>query len=95
MVGKQLTKLQTVNAELGRQQVENVSRPDVAQAYPDATNADNSGFNSTIKLNTTNEDYTNHSISVISRYSDATNGEGNHVDYWYPAFTFDQGNYAW
>ncbi|MFR0512653.1 peptidoglycan DD-metalloendopeptidase family protein [Limosilactobacillus reuteri subsp. suis] len=85
----------TVNAELGRQQVENVSRPDVAQAYPDATNADNSGFNSTIKLNTTNEDYTNHSISVISRYSDATNGEGNHVDYWYPAFAFDQGNYAW
>ena len=85
----------TAKAELGRQQVENVSRPDVAKVHSDATNAATSGFNSTIKLNTANEDYTNHSISVISRYSDAQNGEGNHVDYWYPAFTFDQGNYAW
>ena len=85
----------TAKSELGRQQVENVSRPDVAKVYPDATNAANSGFNSTINLNTSNEDYTNHSISVISRYSDAANGEGNHVDHWYPAFTFDQGNHAW
>ena len=85
----------TAKSELGRQQVENVSRPDVAKVHTDATNAANSGFNSTIKLNTTNEDYTNHSISVISRYSDAQNGEGNHVDYWYPAFTFDQDNHAY
>lgn len=85
----------TAQAELARQQVESVSRPDVAKVYPDATNATDSGFNASLNLNDANSDYTNHSISIVSRYSDAANGEGNNVDFWYPAFTFDQGNYAW
>ncbi len=86
----------TAKTEIGRQQVENVSRPDVAKAHPDATNAADSGFNTTIKLNVANDsEYTGHSISVLSRYSNDTKGNGQYIDYWYPAFTFDQGNYAY
>lgn len=85
----------TVKQEVARQRVEDIARPDVAKVYPDATNAANSGFNTTLNLNVANDaDFTSHSFSIISRYSDDTNGEGNRVDFWYPAFTFDQGNYA-
>lgn len=86
----------TANHEVARQRVDDIARPDVAKAHPDTTNAANSGFNTTLNLNVANDaDFTSHSFSIVSRYSDATNGEGNHVDFWYPAFTFDQGNHAW
>lgn len=86
----------TAKQEVARQQVQNVDRPDVAKVHPDATNAAKSGFNTTLKLNVANDaDFTSHSFSIISRYSDATNGEGNRVDFWYPAITFDQGNHAY
>ncbi|WP_410174584.1 M23 family metallopeptidase [Limosilactobacillus pontis] len=86
----------TAKQEIARQRVQDIARPDVAKVHPDATNAANSGFNTTLKLNVANDaDFTSHSFSVISRYSDATNGEGNRVDFWYPAFNFDQGNYAY
>lgn len=86
----------TAKQEVGRQLVQGIDRPDVAKAHPDATNAENSGFNTTLKLNVANDtDFTSHSFSIVSRYSDATSGEGNNVDFWYPAFTFDQGNYAY
>lgn len=86
----------TAKQEVARQLVQNIARPDVAKVHPDATNAANSGFNTTLKLNVANDaDFTSHSFSVVSRYSNATNGEGNHVDIWYPAFNFDQGNHAY
>lgn len=86
----------TAKQEVARQLVQNIARPDVAKVHPDATNAATSGFNTTLKLNVASDtDFTAHSFSVISRYSDATNGEGNHVDIWYPAFNFDQGNHAY
>ncbi len=85
---------QTTNRELGRQLVGN-DRPDVAKAYPQVINAGKSGFTASFSL--ANVDI-NHDLRIISRYSDAQNGEGQHVDYWFNVRNFspvDKSNHAY
>lgn len=85
---------QTAGTELGRAQVTNVARPDVKNAH-NVYNAGNSGFNTAIDLNFSEMTNAQDNIFIISRYSDAANGEGNYVD-WRSAspITFDKSNQA-
>ncbi len=79
---------QTANRELGRQLVGN-DRLDVAKVYPQVINANRSGFSTSFGLN--NVDL-NHKLRVISRYSNAANGEGKYVDYWFNPKNFSPVN---
>lgn len=81
----------TVNHEIARQAVEPQSRTDVQQAYPNIDNSANSGFDTTFNLS---NDVLTHSLSVVSRYCDAANGEGNHTDYWFGPLNIDTANRA-
>ena len=87
----------TTNTELGRTQVtENVARPDVAKAYPDVVNAKDSGYQATMNnLDWSKVKSVDDQIHIVSRYSDAANGEGNHVDNWSQSINLDKGNYAY
>lgn len=71
----------TTHREIARKQVNNVSRPDVQRAYPHIANAGNAGFDVTFDFN--KAAYAGHQLQVISRYSDATSGEGNRTDAWF------------
>lgn len=79
---------QTAGRELGRKRVGN-ARSDVAKVYPQVINAQNSGFNTNFSL--ANVDL-NHDLRVILRYSNAQNGEGQHVDYWFNVKNFSPVN---
>lgn len=69
-----------------------ILRPDVARQYQNVLDSNWSGFEARFALL---QSTSQHSLSIISRYSDdATNGEGNHTDYWMPAIRLDQGNHA-
>lgn len=69
-----------------------IFRPDVARQYQNVLDSNRSGFEARFALL---QSTSQHSLSIISRYSDdATNGEGNHTDYWMPAIRLDQGNHA-
>jgi len=87
----------TTNTELGRASVtENVARPDVAKAYPDVVNAKDSGYQATMNnLDWSKVKSVDDQIHIVSRYSDAANGEGNHVDNWSQPINLDKGNYAY
>ena len=87
----------TTNTELGRTSItENVARPDVAKAYPDVVNAKDSGYQATMNnLDWSKVKSVDDQIHIVSRYSDAANGEGNHVDNWSQPITLDKGNYAY
>ncbi|AGR65315.1 hypothetical protein N134_07535 [Limosilactobacillus reuteri TD1] len=87
----------TTNTELGRTSVtENVARPDVAKAYPDVVNAKDSGYQATMNnLDWNKVKSVDDQIQIVSRYSDAANGEGNHVDNWSQPINLDKGNYAY
>lgn len=80
---------QTQGHELTRQQVTNTARPDVAQQYSNVYNAGNSGYSTTFNVTPS---VLQDQLQLISRYSDASNGEGNHVDLWYGPFTFAKEN---
>lgn len=85
---------QTANRELGRQMVGN-DRPDVARVYPQVINASKSGFTASFSL--ANVDI-NHDLRIISRYSNALNGEGRYADYWFNVRNFspvDKSNNAY
>ncbi|WP_225361522.1 C39 family peptidase [Limosilactobacillus reuteri] len=90
----------TTNTELGRTPVtENVARPDVAKAYPEVVNVKDSGYQATMNnLDWSKVKSVDDQIHIVSRYSDAANGEGNYVSYWYapkklaPANTSNQGS---
>ena len=69
----------TLGHEITRKKVNSISRIDVAEAYPQVINAEQSGFTADFSLD--NLDLT-HELQIISRYSDADNGEGNYVSYW-------------
>lgn len=69
----------TTHREIARQQVTSLDRPDVAKAYPTIYNAGKSGFKASFKLDSS---LVGHEVYVVSRYSDAANGEGNHSDFW-------------
>ena len=79
---------QTAGHELSRKRVGN-TRPDVAKVYPQVVNAQNSGFNTSFSL--ANVDLS-HDLRIISRYSNAQNGEGQHVDYWFNVKNFSPVN---
>ncbi|HJA47450.1 MAG TPA: KxYKxGKxW signal peptide domain-containing protein [Candidatus Limosilactobacillus excrementigallinarum] len=85
----------TTNSEVNRQLVKDgINRQDVSNAYQNLLNASKSGFK--VQFNLSNVDLS-HNLQIISRYSDAANGEGSHVDYWFPArrlFTGDANNYG-
>ena len=69
--------------EIARQKVDAGSRPDVAKAFPTIMNAGQSGFSGEFVVPAA---YAGDSLQIISRYSnDAQTGEGQHVDYWFPA----------
>lgn len=87
----------TTNTELGRTSVtENVARPDVAKAYPDVVNAKDSGYQTIMNnLDWNKVKSVDDQIQIVSRYSDAANGEGNHVDNWSQPINLDKGNYAY
>ena len=87
----------TTNTELGRTPVtENVARPDVAKAYPEVVNAKDSGYQATMNnLDWSKVKSVDDQIHIVSRYSDAANGEGNHVDNWSQPINLDKGNYAY
>ena len=81
----------TTNREVTRQQALVQERDDVQKAYPNIANSKNSGFNLSISIPA---NVLNHSLSLVSRYSnDALHGEGQHTDYWFP-ITFDETNRA-
>ncbi|MCW3763742.1 glucosaminidase domain-containing protein [Weissella confusa] len=80
----------TTHQEIARKQVSNVSRPDVQRAYPNIANAGKSGFDVTFDFN--RAAYAGHQLQVISRYSDANNGEGNRTDAWFAPTTVPSNN---
>lgn len=88
---------QTNGKELGRTPVTSQQRNDVAKTYPQVFNADQSGYQATLKqLNWGNVSDINDQIKVVSRYSDSQNGEGHHVDYWSAQpVQLDKNNYAY
>ena len=69
----------TTGHEVKRQLVQPAARPDVAQANS-IYNAGQSGFNLTMDVDPA---LSGHRLQIISRYSDAVSGEGNHIDYWF------------
>lgn len=83
----------TTNKELGRNTVTNVARPDVEKVH-NVYNAGESGYDSAIKLGFNNMHDENDVIQVVSRYSNAANGEGTHTDWWSQPISIDKNNYA-
>lgn len=82
---------QTANRELSRKKLSSVYRPDVLKVYPQVINAQNSGFNTSFSLAGID---LSHSLRIIDRYSNQSNGEGSYVDYWFAPKTFVTGNLA-
>lgn len=84
----------TQGQELIRFKVNATARPDVGTAYQTIYNSRNAGWQ--IDYNFGNDSrYLNDQLQLISRYSsDAQNGEGNHVDFWYPSLQADRQNVA-
>lgn len=80
----------TTHREIARQRVNNVARPDVQRAYSNIANSGQSGFDVTFNFN--KAAYAGHQIQVISRYSDATSGEGNRTDAWFNPVTVPSNN---
>ena len=87
----------TTKAELGRTPVtKNITRSDVAKAYPNVENAKDSGYQTIMNnLDWNKVKSVDDQIHIVSRYSDAANGEGNHVDNWSQPINLDKGNYAY
>lgn len=82
----------STNKEISRQKVANVERTDVANAYPTILNANKSGFEGVFSLKGVN---LIDSLQVVSRYSnDMVSGEGQYVDYWFPAQKLIKGSTA-
>ena len=73
----------TTNREVSRQKASDIERTDVANAYPTILNANNSGFEGVFSLKGVN---LIDNLRIVSRYSDdMVNGEGQYIDYWFPA----------
>lgn len=77
----------TAQHQVASQKIQNVSRPDVARAYPDIATAAGSGFNTSFDLTTT-PIIPGHSYTIVSRYSTDNTGNGNgngqqYTDYWF------------
>ena len=87
----------TTHTELGRTKVDNsISRPDVAKVYPQVKDAQQSGYNTTMQnINWNKVGSVNDQISIVSRYSNTSNGEGQNVSTWSQPIQLDKGNYGW
>lgn len=81
----------TAKKEIQRVKVTEVARPDVQRAYPGIANSQKAGFKASFAIPTAN---LTHSLSLVSRYSNAANGEGQHVDKWLPV-NIDLANHAY
>lgn len=80
----------TTKQVVASQTVKAVSRPDVAKAYPDVDNADQSGFNVSFDLSKLN---LNHQLQIISSYSADANAQlADAVNYYFTPIT--NGNYT-
>lgn len=79
----------TTNKVVASQQVTNVSRPDVAKAYPNVDNAEKSGFSASFNLSDLN---LSHQLQIVSRYGTKADGSGTNVDYYFTPIT--NGNYT-
>lgn len=82
--GRELTRIKTAQTK----------RQDVANAYSTIYNSQNAGWQ--IDYNFGNDTrFLNDQLQLVSRYSsDAQNGEGNHVDFWYSPIQADHRNQA-
>lgn len=80
----------TTHREIARKRVNSVSRSDVQRAYSNIANAGKSGFDVTFDFN--KAAYVGHQLQVISRYSDAANGEGSRTDAWFAPRTVPNNN---
>lgn len=86
---------QTANRQLASQQVSTTTRQDVATAYPQVQNAGRSGWSVTFPVNSSA--WLNDQLSIVSRYSDSTignGGSGHYTDFWYNTIQADEGNRA-
>lgn len=73
------------NVQLGRYVISTVQRSDVAAAYTTIYNSLNSGFSVDIPVTFSLDD---RDISVVVRYSDEEDGNGNVSDYWSDTYNF-------
>ena len=81
----------TTNTELGRTTVSAVSRPDVKNVH-NVYNADQSGFNASIKVNFNKMQSYRDAIRIISRYSGQADGNSDYVDWESQPIVFDDSN---
>lgn len=89
----------TAHKQVAAKAVPNVSRPDVAKAFPNIVNAGDSGFNTSFDL-TTVLIIPEHAYTIISRYSSNATGNGNgnghqYTDYIFSPTTFNLSNNAY
>lgn len=78
----------TDGKELGRYKINRNSRSDVQNIYPNVSGSNSSGFSLDISLGS--QIISGKQLQVISRYTDASNGEGNYADYRSAPFTLDE-----
>lgn len=81
------------NRELGRINVTNSARPDVARVFPGIINAAHSGFTGKFTL----PDWVisrGDTLNVISRYTSSADGNSDYVDYWFAPVQLGQQNVA-
>lgn len=76
----------TDKKEINRVLVNNITRNDVAQAYPTIYGAAHSGFSASLNLSS---DLSGKDIQIISRYSYQANGEGNNIQRWSGKYQFN------
>lgn len=84
-------------AELGRTKLNNqtiVQRPDVKNVH-NVYNAEDSGFDAKIQLDTNKLNTYRNAIQIVSRYSGSADGNSQFVDYVSAPVIFDRQNYAW
>lgn len=82
----------TTHREIERQSVSSISRPDVQRANRDVYGSQNSGFQATFAMNDAlrNAIQNGDSLQVISRYTNDPAGNGDSIDYWFAAKSFNQ-----
>ena len=68
------------NSQLKRVPITSVSRPDVYRVYSNIYNSINSGFRTSVNLDST---FIGKNIFVIDRYTSDPAGNANYVDYWF------------
>ncbi|WP_251545297.1 peptidoglycan amidohydrolase family protein [Limosilactobacillus caecicola] len=74
--------------EIGRQRVTLTFRPDVAKVYPGIYDSQVSGFTATFTI----PNNVQNNLNLVFRFSNASNGEGQHADMWSPAYAANVGS---